>query len=191
MVHNIFLHMKLWYTFKVSFAYRIMTYYSTHVHFTWNNDIFMTSPMLFLLMIFWVQLWRSYDIFTTDTPCLTYDSETWGVFCKLHGGVIKWRHFPRYWPFVLGIPQSPANSCHKGQWRWAFMFSMIYAWISCSVNNCAAGDLRCHHAHYDITVMLKFDLSSTAVPAALCELSGYITRWYKPLLHCVPHHIYG
>ena len=30
----------------------------------------------------------------------------------LHDDVIKWKHFPRYWPFVRGIPQSPVNSTH-------------------------------------------------------------------------------
>ena len=29
--------------------------------------------------------------------------------------------FPRYWPFVRGIHQSPVNFPHKGQWRGAFM----------------------------------------------------------------------
>ena len=27
-----------------------------------------------------------------------------------HDVVIKWKHFPRYWPFVPGIHQSPVNS---------------------------------------------------------------------------------
>ena len=36
-------------------------------------------------------------------------------------------HFPRYWPFVLGIHRSPVNSPHKGQWRGAVMFSLICA----------------------------------------------------------------
>ena len=43
--------------------------------------------------------------------------------------VIKWKHFPRYWPFVRGIHRSPVNSPHKGQWRGALMFSLIYARI--------------------------------------------------------------
>ena len=42
----------------------------------------------------------------------------------LHEDVIKWKHFPRYWPFVRGIHRSPANSPHKGQWRGALMFSI-------------------------------------------------------------------
>ena len=63
--------------------------------------------------------------------------------------VIKWKHFPRYWPFVWGIHRSPVNSPHKGQWRGALMFSLICAWINRWVNNCEAGDLRRYRAHYD------------------------------------------
>ena len=33
----------------------------------------------------------------------------------LHDDVIKWKHFPRYWPFVRGMHRSPVNSPHKGQ----------------------------------------------------------------------------
>ena len=71
----------------------------------------------------------------------------------LHGDVIKWKHFPRYWPFVRGIHQSPVNSPHKGQWRGALMFSLICVWINGWVNNCEAGDLRRYRAQYDVTLM--------------------------------------
>ena len=30
-----------------------------------------------------------------------------------HENVIKWNHFPRYWPFVRGFHRSPVNSPHK------------------------------------------------------------------------------
>ena len=46
---------------------------------------------------------------------------------SIHDDVIKWKHFPRYWPFVREIHRSPANSSHKGQWRGALMFSLICA----------------------------------------------------------------
>ena len=67
--------------------------------------------------------------------------------------VIKWNHFPRYWPFVRGIHRSPVNSPHKGQWRGVLMFSLICAWTNDWVNNHEAGDLRRHRTHYDVTVM--------------------------------------
>ena len=70
-----------------------------------------------------------------------------------HDDVIKWKHFPRYWPFVLGIHRSPVNSQHKGQWRGALMFSLIFIWINGWVNNREAGDLKRYRAHYDVTVM--------------------------------------
>ena len=56
------------------------------------------------------------------------------VIDQYHDDVIKWKHFPRYWPFVRGIHRSPVNSPHKGQWRGAFMFSLICAWINDWVN---------------------------------------------------------
>ena len=44
--------------------------------------------------------------------------------CGSHDDVIKWKHFPRYWPFVWGIHRSPVNSPYKGQWRqWCFLWS--------------------------------------------------------------------
>ena len=42
-----------------------------------------------------------------------------------HDDVIKWEHFPRYWPIVRGIHRSPVNSPHKGQWCGALMFPLI------------------------------------------------------------------
>ena len=73
-----------------------------------------------------------------------------------HDDVIKWKHFPRYWPFVRGIHRSPVNSPHKGQWRGALMFSLICAWINEWVNNREAGDLRRHRAHNDVILKTKF-----------------------------------
>ena len=61
------------------------------------------------------------------------------TFC-VHDDVIKWKHFPRYWPFVRGI--------HRSR-----LFSLIFAWTNGGVNNGDAGDLRRHAGHYDVTVM--------------------------------------
>ena len=69
----------------------------------------------------------------------------------VHDIVIKWKHFPHYWPFVWGIHRSPVNIPHKGQWHRALMFSLISAW---KTNNHEAGDLRHHHTLYDATVMI-------------------------------------
>ena len=71
----------------------------------------------------------------------------------IHDDVIKWKHFPRYWPFVRGIHRSPVNSPHKGQWRGALVLSLICVWINGWVNNRDAGDLSRYRAHYDVIVM--------------------------------------
>ena len=82
---------------------------------------------------------------------------------KTHDDVIKWKHFPRNWPFVREIHRSPVNFPHKGQWRGALMFSLIYAWINDWVNNREAGDLRRQHGHYDVIVMVQ---SGAITPSA-------------------------
>ena len=71
------------------------------------------------------------------------------IICVLdiHDDVIKWKHFPRYRPFVRGIHRSPVNSPHKGQWRRALMFLLICTRINGCVNNGEAGDLRHYSAH--------------------------------------------
>ena len=52
-----------------------------------------------------------------------------------HYDVIKWKHFPRCWPFVWGIHWSLVNSPHKGQWCVALVFSLICTWTNHWVNN--------------------------------------------------------
>ena len=84
--------------------------------------------------------------------------------------VIKWKHFPRYWPFVRGIHRSPVNSQHKGQWRGALMFSLICVWINGWENNREAGDLKRHRAHYDVIVMCS-------VPTYFINQCWLIANW--------------
>ena len=81
-------------------------------------------------------------------PHLTLHNLEW-----YHDDVIKWKHFPRNWPFVRGIHRSPVNSPHKGQWRGALMFSLICVWINGWVNTREAGDLRGYRGHYDVIIM--------------------------------------
>ena len=101
----------------------------------------------------------------------------------LHDDVIKWRHFPRYWPFVRGIHRSWVNSPHKGQWRGALMFSLICAWINRWANNGEAGDLRRYRTHYDVIVMSEGWLSDWLgltiffrhhCPFKPCNLNPYV-----------------
>ena len=72
---------------------------------------------------------------------------------EIHDNVIKWKLFPRYCPFARGIHRPPVDFPHKGQWRGALVFSLICAWTNSWANNGDCGDLRCHCAHYDVTLM--------------------------------------
>ena len=73
------------------------------------------------------------------------------------------------WPFVRG----PVDSLHKGQWRRALMFSLICAWTNGWANNRDAGDLRRHHAHYDVTVM-KTRFSITCIIYLMLPISNLV-----------------
>ena len=100
--------------------------------------------------------WYQYSIGVTlcTTMYTTYSDPARLIFVVFwHDDVIKWKHFPRYWPFVRGIHRSLVNSPHKGQWRGGLMFSLICVWINGWVNNREAGDLRRYRAHYDVTIM--------------------------------------
>ena len=82
-----------------------------------------------------------------------WDPSIVAISVGIHDDVIKWKHFPRNWPFVRGIHRSPVHSPHKVQWRGALMFSLICVWINDWVNNREAGDLRRYHTHYGVIVL--------------------------------------
>ena len=60
-----------------------------------------------------------------------------------------WRHQMETFSMPLGL----VNSLHKSWWCGALLFCLICVWKKGRVNNREAGDLRCYHAHYDVTVM--------------------------------------
>ena len=72
--------------------------------------------------------------------------------------------FPRYWPFVRGIHRSPVNSPHKGQWRGALMFSLLCTWINGWVNTSEAGDSRRYRVHYDVIIVILYEVYCTVYP---------------------------
>ena len=102
------------------------------------------------------------------------------IMPSCHDDVIKWKNFPRNWPFMRGIHWSPVNSPHKDQWRGALMFSLIYAWINDWVNNREAGDLRHRRAHYDVIVMQCKHISFTKAISKFSAplMKNVIFIWY-------------
>ena len=65
---------------------------------------------------------------------------------------------------------------HKGQWRGALVFSMIFAWINGWVNNGEAGDLRQHRANYNVIVIDKTDWTTYPINIVINFID-------KPYLH--------
>ena len=84
-------------------------------------------------------LWLAETKFSPVTHCAwwRHQMETFSAFLALYGG----------------IHRSPVNSPHRGQWRGALKFSLIYARTNCWANHRDADDLRSHRAHYDVTVL--------------------------------------
>ena len=94
-----------------------------------------------------------------------------------YDGVIKWKHFPCYWPFVRGIHRSPVDSLRKGQWRAALKLSLICAWTNGWANIRDADDFRYHRDHYDVAVKLKIFhcLPMAAGRDGICSLASVKT----------------
>ena len=102
------------------------------------------TEMCFALVMFSKYIcWYEFTVSST----LRKDCSLATNFLKTHDDVIKWKPFPRHWPFVWGIHRSPVNSPHKGPWRGDLKFSLICALTNAWVNKRDAGDLRRHCAH--------------------------------------------
>ena len=115
------------------------------------------------------------------------DHSWWNTARATHDDVIKWKHFPRNWPFVREIHRTPVNFPHKGQWRGALMFSLIYAWINDWVNNREAGDSRRQHGHYDVIVMTGLILL-TAIWWTMVEFREWMSNHIHTKLWAVITH---
>ena len=100
-------------------------------------------------------VFTKYHFLLNTTSADQYSLCLWNTWATLinsmkssyHGDVMRWKHFPRNWPFVRGIHRSPVNSPHKGRWHEALMFSLICVCVNDWVNNREAGDLRRYRAH--------------------------------------------
>ena len=76
-----------------------------------------------------------------------FDPNIWSMMTSSNGNIF--RATGPLW----GNSPVPVNAPHKGQWRGALMFYLIYAWINDWINNREAGDLRRQRGHYDVIVM--------------------------------------
>ena len=78
------------------------------------------------------------------------------IVCWTGSQILTWswcRQMETYSALLTLYEGDPLDSPHKGQWRGALMFSLICAWTNGWANSRDTGDLGCHHALYDVTVM--------------------------------------
>ena len=102
-----------------------------------------------------------------------------------------WRHQMETFSALLALcvhgEMWPVNSPHKGQWRGTLMFSLICVWTNGWANYRDAGDLRRHHAPYDVTVMSN-DVNSIVSlihRPCTCQESEVAVEWCFTNSHIV------
>ena len=123
-------------------------HFPTYFHAYWHDSLIPPSrvyPIKYACSVVW---------FTLLWLCRS----SYAMMTSSNGNI-----FPRNWLFVREIHRSPVNFPHKGQWRGALMFSLIYASINDWVNNREAGDLKHQHGHYDVIVMHIYWHSSLSI----------------------------
>ena len=74
-----------------------------------------------------------------------------------------------------GILRLLVDSPHKGQWRAALIFSLIYAWTNGWANNRNASDLRRHSVRYDVTLMSRCRIKRQK---NILTLNFHLPAWY-------------
>ena len=124
-------------------------------HLCGESDHCLSWYWVYLLILTWGLLSTCYvqsNIMWWTAPASTSHIHLWNAW---------WRHQMETssalydWPFVREFTGHRWIPLTKGQRSGALMFSLICAWINTWVNNHEAGDLRCHRAHYDITVIIS------------------------------------
>ena len=93
--------------------------------------------LLYWCLLYWVA-WLHLNELTRIVREFSLPRQTWEkgtILQTSHNDVIRWKHFPRYWPFMQRIHRSPVNSTYKGQWRGALVLLFICARINIWANN--------------------------------------------------------
>ena len=159
-IHIVYRHKNVWEYQWSNFIYNCMSTFLHYVHckdalidcsatggercesLTWFDEIAVLSVLTHEMLG---------GHFKCSQPQSWYETTDERRNLSNHDDVIKWKYFPRYWPFVRGIHRSPVDSPHKAQWRGAVMFSLMRAWNNDWANSPDAGYLRRHGPHYDVT----------------------------------------
>ena len=142
--------------YAVSISYREGQYYIDLLWPSlWQDFVLWAANSALCCSLYWVKLflslthWLLSDFANISKVWFSNSFTDWYTehTCVLalsgpfhHDDVTKWKHFPRYWPFVRGPRWIPHTKWR--QWRGALVFSLICNRINGWISNRAAGDLR-------------------------------------------------
>ena len=91
------------------------------------------------------------------------------TFLIFHNDIIKWKHFPRYWPFTA---QRPVARSFGG-----FFDLRLNKRLS---KQSWAGDLGRHRAHYDVIVMMVANIDHGEVNKLIINTKGNVSVIKQP-----------
>ena len=84
-----------------------------------NQSLTVTRSFIHSPSHSFIHSWLTHSLIHPLTLDRRLRSSTWSrwaaLFALFHDNVMKWKHFPRDWPFVSGIHRSPVDFPHKGQ----------------------------------------------------------------------------
>ena len=138
----------------------------TSLFFTWANVGFRKKPgqpwVLWRKIIYYNGacqsdchywgVWSWCPIYKSGHCCSFEDQAPLGFIhgrsiFKCHHDITKWKHVPRYCPFVRGIHRSPVNSPHKATITQAFDVPLLLVWTICWTNTWLIGNSRRHDGY--------------------------------------------
>ena len=124
-------------------------------------------------------LWRSPSIRpVTWSNSIVIDRHGAGrtyLWEQYHDDVIKWKHFPRSWPFVKGIHWSPVVPLTNDNRFGALIWSLLLDWTNRWINSRVTGDSR--HLDTNVTSQWCHDLPSHKKPPI--SIVALIAHWCK------------
>ena len=83
---------------------------------------------------------------------------------KWDDNVVKWKHFPRYWPFVRGSHRWISLTKASDAELWYFFDLRLNKPLS-KHSTRDVGDLKCHRAHHDVTIIWQ---TASQIPTNDC-----------------------
>ena len=157
------------YISRVSFNMHILKKTISYA-FAWIKRIQISLKLQWILLTS-VNLTMGVQVMTSiRQQAITWPKKSPVHLYYFHDEVIEWKHFPRYWPFGWGIHRSPVNSPHKGQWRGALMWLVIWdaiALIMTSPYCSCSGQRSKSEAKWKFWVAPAITLSLAAVLVAI------------------------